>query len=148
MVCLGLIAGFSTAKKTWLPVADDYKTYNVENEKKDSKSFYSNYKKLVTLRKMPAFASGDFKVVHIDEHVLSYTRSLGKEKYLVVINFSDKMWDKDIKDLSGRGVMVFDSEGDKLSMDEVDVNKIAINPGQVVIVNGTSQEWYYSEKSN
>lgn len=137
-------AGFSTAKKTWLPVADDYKTYNVENEKKDSKSFYSNYKKLVTLRKMPAFASGDFKVVHIDEHVLSYTRSLGNEKYLVVINFSDKMWDKDIKDLSGRGVMVFDSEGDKLSMDEVDVNKIAVNPGQAVIVNGTSQEWYYS----
>ena len=144
MVCLGLIAGFSTAQKTWLPVADDYKTYNVENEKKDSKSFYSHYKKLVTLRKESAFASDNFKVVHIDQHVFSYTRGLGDEKYLVAINFGDQMWDKDINDLSGRGVMVFDSEGDKLSMDEVDVNKISLKPGQAVIVNGTSQEWHYS----
>lgn len=138
-----VIAGFTTVKP-WLPVASQYKTLNVKTEKADAKSFYSMYKKLVMLRKVPAFASGDLKVVHSDEHVFSYTRSQGSDKYVVTINFGVKRWDGDINGLSGRGITVFDSEKDMLSKEPVDVNKIVLNPGQAVIVNGTNQEWHYS----
>ena len=127
-----------------MSLAPKYQTLNVKTEKADTKSFYSNYKKLVMLRKEPAFASNNLKIVHSDEDVFSYTRSQDNKKYLVTINFGDKRWNGDIDGLSGRGVMVFDSENDIPSQDPVDVNKIVLNPGQAVIVNGTSQDWHSS----
>ena len=116
----------------------------MKTEKADNTSFYSNYKKLLILRKVPAFTSGNLKIVQSDEHVFSYTRSLGSDQYVVAINFGDKRWNGDINGLSGRGITVFDSEKDMPSKDPVDVNKIVLNPGQAVIVDGTNQDWHFS----
>ena len=48
--------------------------------------------KLVKLRKeTPAFVYGDYKDLDpANASVFEYTRTLGSEKYLVVLNFSDK----------------------------------------------------------
>lgn len=54
------------------------------------------------------------------------------------------MWDGDIDGLSGRGTKVFDSEKDTSGTEQVDVNKIKLNPGQAVIVKRTSEEWVFS----
>lgn len=47
----GTNAGFSTAAKTWLPLAADYETVNVETEAAAKRSHLSIYKALVALRK-------------------------------------------------------------------------------------------------
>ncbi|TDG41744.1 hypothetical protein AWZ03_011850 [Drosophila navojoa] len=47
----GTNAGFSTGPKTWLPLADDYKTQNVEVETAATRSHLKIYKSLVSLRK-------------------------------------------------------------------------------------------------
>lgn len=113
----------------------------MKTEKADPKSFYSNYVKLVNLRKKPAFASDDIKIVHIDKEVLSYTRGSDADQYHVAINFGEAMWTGDFERLSGRGVVVFDSEGEQQNS-QVDVNRIKLNVGQVLIVSRGSEKWH------
>ncbi|MEO6513439.1 MAG: alpha-amylase family glycosyl hydrolase [Candidatus Saccharimonadales bacterium] len=86
----GPSAGFSTAKTTWLPVVDNYETCNVETELKDPDSFLSLYRTLGKLRNQSnALRYGSFEIVETnDAKVLGYIRSVGDEKYLVLINFS------------------------------------------------------------
>ncbi len=84
-------AGFSHADKTWLPVASGYQTRNVETESSDANSFLSLYQKLGSLRNStPALKHGDITIVEVgNENVLAYTRTLGNESVLVMINFTD-----------------------------------------------------------
>lgn len=113
----------------------------MKTEKASPKSFYSNYVKLVDLRKKPAFASDDIKIVHVDKDVLSYTRGSDADQYHVAINFGDAMWTGDFERLSGRGMVVFDSEGEQEDS-QVDVNRIKLNVGQVLIVSRGNETWH------
>ena len=126
-----------------MDVAPRYLTLNVKIEKANNNSFYNNYIKLAALRKELPFATGEVKVVQSDPKVFAFLRSQGDLHYLVVINFGDK-WDEDIAGLSGRGLKVFDSEEDTAGTERVDVNKLTLNPGQAVIVSGTSEDWLLS----
>ena len=86
-------AGFTTAAaKPWLAVNPNYTKINAAEELKDPASPYSYMAKLVKLRKeTPAFVYGDYKDLDpANASVFEYTRTLGSEKYLVVLNFSDK----------------------------------------------------------
>lgn len=116
---------------------------NVKTEKEKNNSIYNNYIKLAALRNESSFVIGKWKVVHNDTKVFAFLRYHEDLYYLVVINFGD-MWDGDIDGLSGRGTKVFDSENDTTGTEQVDVNKIRLNPGQAVIVKGTSEEWVLS----
>ena len=136
-----IITGF-TSGKPWLAVAPKYKTLNVKTEKADAKSFYNNYIKLVKLRKDPAFASDDFKIVHVDKDVLSYTRGPDDNQFQVSLNFGATKWMGDFTSLSGRGVVVFDSESEAPGKESVDVNKITLNPGQVLVVSRGNETWF------
>lgn len=113
----------------------------MKTEKASPKSFYSNYVKLVDLRKKPAFASDDIKIVQVDKDVLSYTRGSDADQYHVAINFGDAMWTGDFERLSGRGMVVFDSEGEQEDS-QVDVNRIKLNVGQVLIVSRGNETWH------
>lgn len=86
-----LNAGF-TAGKPWIKVNPNYKTVNAAAEEKDPQSELSFFKKIVALRKSSAvFVYGDYKVYDIENpDVYCYTRTNGKEKVLVVLNFSTK----------------------------------------------------------
>lgn len=86
-------AGFSDADSTWLPVAPDYATYNVEAESKDPGSFLSLYRSLGKLRnESMALRHGPIEVLDIDSsHVVAYVRSDNEgNKILVAINFSSE----------------------------------------------------------
>jgi alpha-glucosidase len=85
-------AGFTTAGETWLPVANNYRTHNVETESKDPNSFLSLYKSLGKLRNSSAaLRYGNIKPFDTgNPYVLGYTRTDDKEKITVLINFSDK----------------------------------------------------------
>lgn len=134
-------AGFSK-KKPWLEVGSNYKTINVATEKADNNSIYSKYKELVELRKEAAtLIDGELKEVHTDRQVFSFTRSHDSEHFLVIINFSNKVWNGDLDKISGRGMVVFDTES-KMVGQEVDVNKIKLNVGQAVILKNGENEWH------
>ncbi len=83
-------AGFSDTTP-WLPLSDDYKLTNVEQNKRDEASIFSLYKRLLELRKtIPALRSNDFKIVETHPEVLSYERRDGDTVYTVLLNFSDQ----------------------------------------------------------
>jgi oligo-1,6-glucosidase len=81
-------AGFSTAKKTWLPVNPNYTQINAEAEAQDPNSVFHYFQWLIAFRKRtPALVYGDYKDLD-PQHptVFAYTR----DKYLVILNFSKK----------------------------------------------------------
>lgn len=82
-------AGFSTATKTWLPLADDYQKQNVQIQKQEPFSHLKIFKTLTSLRKSKTFQDGTFNMKVVDNDVLVYERSLtGSETFVVVLNFS------------------------------------------------------------
>jgi alpha-glucosidase len=86
----GKNAGFTTAQTPWLPIADNYETYNVETELKDPRSFLSLYRQLGSLRnKSRSLRYGTFEIMETTEpKVLAYTRTAHGKKHTVLINFS------------------------------------------------------------
>lgn len=67
-------AGFSTAPKTWLPVADNYKDVNVNKEEADETSHLKVYKSLKELRKEPALRDGETKYAAYGKQVVLIAR--------------------------------------------------------------------------
>lgn len=86
-------AGFTDGPTTWLPIASNYKTTNVDVESEDPTSSLSLYRKLGLLRnEKPSLRVGSIEVIeHSQPDVLMYIRSHPEDdSYLTVINFSDK----------------------------------------------------------
>jgi maltose alpha-D-glucosyltransferase/alpha-amylase len=89
-------AGFSRAnpQKLFLPVIIDpeyhYEAVNVEAQHENPSSLLWWTRRLLALRRRhPAFGRGDFRwVEHQNKRVLVYTRSLGDETLLIVVNLS------------------------------------------------------------
>ncbi|KAG4066648.1 hypothetical protein HA402_007284 [Bradysia odoriphaga] len=82
-------AGFSTNETTWLPVATDYKTNNVKQQKSAPFSHLKIFKKLTKVRRTQTFTDGDLNMVAIDDDVLVYERRLsGHDTYVILLNFS------------------------------------------------------------
>ncbi len=80
-------AGFSTADKTWLPVAANYKTVNVKSEEADPNSLLNLNKKLIAMRKdNPALRDGAMVMLNPNSpSVLSYIRKGPKGEPSVVV---------------------------------------------------------------
>jgi oligo-1,6-glucosidase len=82
--------GFTTAAKAWLAVNPNYKEINARQALADRNSIYNYFKEMIELRKKtPALIYGDYKDLD-PKHpsIFAYTRTLGADKYLVVLNFS------------------------------------------------------------
>ncbi|XP_055372555.1 maltase A3-like [Condylostylus longicornis] len=85
-------AGFSTADKTWLPMAPDYDKVNVMRERSIARSKLNIYKALRALRNDPVF-KGNFKarVVAVNNNVLAILRSHKGQHYVTVMNINDNI---------------------------------------------------------
>jgi oligo-1,6-glucosidase len=83
-------AGFTTGAKPWLAVNSNYPEVNARQAGEDPNSIYHYYRRLIDLRrKTPALVYGDYKDVDpAHPKIFAYTRTLGKDTYLVVLNFS------------------------------------------------------------
>jgi alpha-glucosidase len=80
-------AGFSTSATTWLPVASNYKTVNVQTELADPNSLLNWHKKLIAMRRDIA-ALRDGGIVMVDgtnPSVLSYVRTAPAGGHAVVV---------------------------------------------------------------
>ncbi len=79
-------AGFSTDPHTWLPIASDYKTVNVQTESGEKDSLLNWYKQLIQMRAMnPAVHSGQMTMLDAGNvSVLSWVRKGADGKSIVV----------------------------------------------------------------
>lgn len=84
-------AGFTTGTP-WSKVNKNYKEVNVEAESKDEGSILNFYKELIKVRKEnEGLIYGDYKLILPDhKEIYAYERSYNDEKYLVVVNLSNK----------------------------------------------------------
>ncbi|MDP9771110.1 alpha-glucosidase [Kosakonia cowanii] len=84
-------AGF-TSGKPWFRINPNYVEINADKELIRNDSVLNYYKEMIKLRhKTPALIYGTYKDISPeDDSVYAYTRTLGKERYLVVINFTEK----------------------------------------------------------
>ena len=85
-------AGFTTGPKSWLAVNPNYAEINAAAELADSSSIYHYTQKMISLRHAtPALIYGDYKDLDPkNANVFIYTRTLGTDRYLIVLNFSNK----------------------------------------------------------
>jgi alpha-glucosidase len=86
-----LNAGFSTGKP-WLKVNPNYLKINVESQEKDPDSILNFYKKMISLKKQnPLFIYGTYDLIlEEDEQIYAYTRTLNKEKAVIICNLTEK----------------------------------------------------------
>jgi alpha-glucosidase len=100
-------AGFSTADETWLPVAPNYKTVNVQVEEPVPDSLLNWYKKLIEMRATdPALRDGSLSMLdRTNPNVLSYLRKgpAGSRSVVVALNFTAQPQTVSL-DLAGTGV--------------------------------------------
>jgi alpha-glucosidase len=84
-------AGFSTGSP-WINVNPNYKSINVESQKKDETSILNFYKKMIQLKKNnEVFTYGTYDLLLAeDPQVYAYTRTLNLDKVLVIANLSVK----------------------------------------------------------
>jgi len=82
--------GFTTAPKPWLAENPNYVQINAAAEVADPNSIYNYTSRLIAFRRAhQAFIYGDYKDLDPDnKSIFIYTRNLGTERYLVVLNFS------------------------------------------------------------
>jgi oligo-1,6-glucosidase len=81
-------AGFTTGEP-WIKVNPNYKEINVEAALRDPNSIFYYYQKLIRLRKTnPIIVYGRYDLI-LEDHpeIYAYTRSLGDEMLLVILNF-------------------------------------------------------------
>ena len=84
--------GFTTGPKAWLAVNPNYKEINAKAELGDPDSVYHYWGKMIAVRHgAPALVYGEYKDLDpANVAVFCYTRVLGAERYLVVLNFGEK----------------------------------------------------------
>ncbi len=84
-------AGFTTGTP-WIGVNPNYKEVNAEAALADPDSIFYYYQRLIELRReLPIIVHGSYELL-LSSHpeIYAYTRTLGDEKLLVVLNFSSK----------------------------------------------------------
>lgn len=84
--------GFNRDHKPWLAFSTQDKLVNVKDERKNVKSVWYFYKRMIEIRKNPTYSadliSGDFKVIESNENVIAYGRG---EKIQIYVNLSSKV---------------------------------------------------------
>lgn len=93
-------AGFTKGEKPWLMVHANYTQINATQAQQDENSLWNYYKQIIALRKnSPCLIYGTYKDLEpTHEQICAYTRTLGKEKILVLLNFSEQAQSYSLKE--------------------------------------------------
>lgn len=84
-------AGFTEARKPWLPINPNYYKLNVKMQKEIPTSNYNFYKKMAQLRKTNTLKYGNTQTYNISKSLFILTRSLpGFESYVIAFNFGSE----------------------------------------------------------
>jgi len=81
-------AGF-TRGKPWLGINSNYKKINYANQQLKEGSVLNYYKKMIALRAASeTLKYGEFAPAYSHRDVIAYTRTMGAEQYVIILNFS------------------------------------------------------------
>ena len=96
----------------------NYRDVNVESETADENSVLNAYRKMIELRKtLPVLQQGEIQFVKTGCHgILSYTRTLDKQKVTILLNFSSRK--QKVSCISGNCKLLFSTHR-KVVDDEV-----------------------------
>nr|BAP18685.1 sucrose hydrolase [Samia ricini] len=84
-------AGFSTANRTWLPVAEDYPELNLAKQKEDRISHFKNYQALTALRKEKTLSHGEYDIRPLSDWTFYLVRSLRTyDTFVLLFNVGDR----------------------------------------------------------
>ena len=136
-------AGFSTVDP-WLPVADNYTTYNVETETKVKPSMLNLYKQLVQLRsENNAFLFTNYSLVLNTTDVYAYHRyhESSTDEFIVVVNFARNATTVSLENIPES----FQNPQFELSTNlnkggsTANLTAVDLDGGEAVVIRGTSQ---------
>lgn len=126
--------GFTTGTP-WLPVADDFKCFNVAAQSGIADSSLALYRRLLALRaRKPALHAGDYGKLLCDQHVLVYSRHAAGESFWIVLNFTDQPRQFRHSDL--RGAIILSTALDRCAEAVDEKLFVRANEGVIVQVDG------------
>jgi alpha-glucosidase len=118
----------------WLPLAPDYREYNVVAADHDPHSMLTLFRRLTALRRMtPAFTLGSYRGIDVGQgDVFAYERAQDGDRYLVLLNFSDAACPVRVADLGERAVIVVSTHLDHQGM--VDSTCLTLRPNEGLVL--------------
>ena len=125
-------AGFTTGTP-WLKVDPDFKTVNAAAQEKDPTSVLNYFRKMVKLRKkLPELVYGKYQLLDKENNkVYAYTRTLDKNKVLVVLNFSKSHTTFNIPENTGTPGQVLINNLKEITLQH---SAIKLQPYQAVVI--------------
>ena len=106
-------AGFSTADP-WLPLGGSFGNYSASDQRRDKRSMYHLYRRLIDLRrKRAALLFGSYGRVVADGNLLVFTRELGRERLLIALNFGGEPTAASLASGELAGRLLVSSAGDR-----------------------------------
>lgn len=83
--------GFSAARETWLPFAEEHRPRAVDVQERDTDSILNFARRVIAFRKAsPALQSDGFRPLKTKGGLIAFERFTGKNRLLCVFNFGDK----------------------------------------------------------
>lgn len=83
-------SGFSTAKKTWLPMAQNYSDCNVALQNSADRSHLKVFRQLINLRQNPTLKYGGLEIKAVGDRMLVYKRQIDNQHdadiFVIVLN--------------------------------------------------------------
>lgn len=114
-------AGFSRATP-WIAVNPDHRERNAQEQYDDPSSVFAHYRALIGLRhRLPVVADGDFSRIDVgDPAVFAFSRQLGDDQMLVLVNLSSQAVPVDGEALRGwrDAELLLRNHGDATGVDE------------------------------
>jgi alpha-glucosidase len=129
----GKNAGFTTGRP-WLPIAADARRINVETQRDDPRSMLTFTRRAIALRRASAaLRGGAYGRVRAPRDVLAFTRTSGRERLLVALNFSAREHRVDAAELARRGTLELSTDPDRTT-GLLDPGRVSLAPSEGVIV--------------
>jgi oligo-1,6-glucosidase len=130
-------AGFTSAPKPWLAVNQNYKQINARQSLADHKSIYAFYRKMIDLRRnSPTLIYGDYRDLDPkNRNIYAYTRTLGVETYLIVLNFSRDLVDWPLPSGTKLRQLVISNLGSNREKSEDSSSTLRLKPWEARIYN-------------
>jgi alpha-glucosidase len=127
-------AGFTTGTP-WLPVADDFKCFNVAVQSGVADSSLALYRRLLALRAdRAAVHAGGYGELLCDDHVLAYSRRAASEYLWIILNFTAEPRQFSHREL--RGAIILTTALDRWG-EAVDIKlSLRANEGVIVQLDG------------
>ena len=124
-------AGFTTGTP-WKKINENYTTINVAAQHKDQNSILNHFRKMTKVRSNhQVLVYGDYQIIQ-REHpkIYAYTRTLGQDKMLVLLNFSNENATISISDLKQFNSVVINNYNELIIKDQ----QARLLPYQAVIL--------------